>query len=348
MDHLRLSPPRAAVPYRAVGALVLALLTLLLLACAHGAAAPQATLTNSIGMTLVRIPAGEFLMGSDEPIASLQKDFPLLEMRRFEELRDEAPPHRVRITHDFYLGQTEVTVAQFARFVDASGYLPESIADGTGGYGYNPDYDLDKSARGDQFEGRDRRYSWRNPGFAQGANHPVVNITWNDAVAMAQWLSATEGRRYRLPTEAEWEYAARAGTRTRYHHGDDPLALPRVANTFDAAARPFWPRLAAQALAADDGFAFTAPVASFAPYAFGLYDLHGNAWEWTADLYDENYYTHSPVDDPQGPSDGSVYVRRGGSWHTWALYVRSSYRNWNSPQTRYTLVGMRLLLEAPR
>lgn len=284
-------------------------------------------------------------MGSDEPVERLQEDYPRMERVRLEALEDEAPVHRVRITRAFYLGQTEVTVGQFRRFVQASGYVPESIADGTGGYGYNPDYDPDKSARGDQFEGRDTRYSWLNPGFAQGEDHPVVNITWGDAQALAFWLSETEGKTYRLPTEAEWEYAARAGTRTRYHGGDAPESLLQVANTFDIQAKVDWPKLAEHALQGDDGYAFTAPVARYAPNAFGLYDMHGNAWEWTADLYDENYYAQSPLNDPQGPKTGNVYVRRGGSWHTWALYARSSYRNWNSPQTRYTLVGMRLVME---
>ena len=308
--------------------------------------APLTTLTNTLDMRLVRIPAGEFLMGSDEAIPSLQQAYPLMERKRLDELVDEAPVHRVRITQAFYMGQTEVTVGQFKRFLQASGYQPESIADGTGGYGYNPAYDPDKSTRGDQFEGRDPRYSWAHPGFAQSDQHPVVNITWNDAQALARWLSQQEGRTYRLPTEAEWEYAARAGTRTRYHGGNEPESLLKVANTFDAQAKPLWALLAAHALQGSDGFAFTAPVASFAPNAFGLYDMHGNAWEWTNDLYDENYYAHSPVDDPQGPATGGVYVRRGGSWHTWSLYARASYRNWNSSQTRYTLVGMRLVMES--
>lgn len=112
---------------------------------------------------------------------------------------------------------------------------------------------------------------------------------------MAQWLSRTEKRVYRLPTEAEWEYAARAGARTRYPHGDDPQDLTLVANTFDANARPLWSAFAAHALKGDDGFAFTAPVAQFAPNAFGLYDMHGNAWEWTSDLHDATYYARSPV-----------------------------------------------------
>lgn len=324
--------------------------SLLVLACLpYAQAAPAAPrhITNSLGMPLVRIPAGTFRMGSDEPVARLQKAYPRAERERLEALKDEAPVHTVRISHAFYMGQTEVTVGQFRRFVQASGYVPESEADGTGGYGYNADYDAEKSVRGDAFEGRDPRYSWQNPGFAQDDRHPVVNITWHDAQALAQWLSQQEGRHYRLPTEAEWEYAARAGTRTRYHSGDAPLSLLKVANTFDASAKPLWPKFAANALAGDDGFAFTAPVASFKPNAFGLYDMHGNAWEWTNDWYGEDYYAHSPTKDPQGPKEGNVYVRRGGSWHTWALYARASYRNWNSPQTRYTLVGMRLVMDAP-
>jgi len=167
----------------------------------------------------------------------LARDFPLLEHKRFAELVDEAPVHKVCITKPFYLGRHEVTVAQFRRFVEASGYKPEAEADGTGGYGYNRNYDPDKSERGDAFEGRNPLYTWRNPGFTQGANHPVVNVTWNDAQALARWLSENEGVRYRLPTEAEWEYAARAGTRTRYHSGNHVKSLLKVANLFDADAR---------------------------------------------------------------------------------------------------------------
>lgn len=301
---------------------------------------------NSLGMKFVLIPSGEFVMGSDESAEALAQQYPQYDHKRFVELSDEGPAHKVRITHPFYLGQYEVTVGEFRRFVEASGYLPESEADGTGGYGYNPDYDPAKSSRGDAFEGRNQKYSWRNPGFPQDERHPVVNVTWNDAVAMCKWLSKTEGRIYRLPTEAEWEYAGRAGTRTRYYSGDDPQSLLSAANVFDVDAAKNWQQWKKFALDGPDGFAFTAPVGSFAPNAFGLYDIHGNAWEWTADWHDDKYYTYSPVDDPQGPANGTVRVRRGGSWHTWSFYARSSYRNWNSQDTRYTLVGMRLLREA--
>jgi formylglycine-generating enzyme len=319
--------------------------------------APPLVIENSIGMKLVRVPAGEFFMGSDESPESLAASFPQYERKRLEELSDESPVHRVRITRDFFLGRHEVTIGQFRRFVEASGYVPESIADGTGGYGYNAAHAASTASRGEAFEGRDPKYSWQHTGFAQDDSHPVLNVTWNDAVAMAAWLSRREGKTYRLPTEAEWEYACRAGSSARYHPaqgakgetvavaGHDPQSLLAIANTFDAAALPFWSNWKAYALPSSDGHAFTAPVGSFAANAFGLHDMLGNAWEWTADFHDETYYARSPVADPAGPADGSARVRRGGSWHTWALYARCSYRNWNAASTRYTLVGIRLLRE---
>jgi formylglycine-generating enzyme required for sulfatase activity len=200
----------------------------------------------------------------------------------------------VRITHAFYLGQHEVTVDQFRLFIEGSGYVPESIADGTGGYGYNPRYDPATSLRGDAFEGRDRRYSWHDPGFPQAGDHPVVNITWNDAAAMARWLSEREGVLYRLPSEAEWEYACRAGTSTRYSTGDEPASLLGSAALLDQDTAQRWPRRLPFALPGHDGYAFTAPVGSFAPNAFGLFDMHGNVWEWVADRYGEAYYADSP------------------------------------------------------
>ena len=304
-----------------------------------------AAFTDRLGMRFVRVPAGEFMMGSAESPQALAKAFPHAERRRLTDLADEQPVHRVRLTRDFWLGAHEVTVGQFRQFVQASGYVPESVRDGSGAYGYNPRYDPSRTQRGDLFEGRDPRYSWQNPGFAQTDAHPVVNVTWNDAVAMARWLSEREGVTYRLPTEAEWEYAARAGSRTRYPGGDDPQVLLRSANTFDRETALRWPRWRDQAGHGSDGHAFTAPVGSYAPNAFGLYDMIGNVWEWCADWYAEDYYRRSPTDDPAGPASGKVRVRRGGSWHTWPLYARVAFRNWNTPETRYVLLGFRLLRE---
>lgn len=321
-------------------------------AAQHAPHAPKATstappLVNSLGMHFVLLPAGAFWMGNVESPATLAQAYPLMEPVRFTQLADESPVHHVQISQPFYMGQHEVTVGQFRRFVEASGYRPESEADGTGAYGYNPDYNPTTSARGDAFEGRDPRYSWRNPGFAQDDRHPVVNVTWNDAQALAGWLSRTEGQRYRLPTEAEWEYACRAGTRTRYPHGDDPQGLLHSANVFDQDSARHWPQWRQHALQGRDGYAFTAPVGRFAPNAFGLYDMLGNAWEWVADWHGDDSYAQSAAVDPAGPAEGGVRVRRGGSWHTWAFYARCGYRNWNSPETRYTLVGIRLVRELP-
>jgi len=323
-------------------ALSTALLPMLLMAgCAQHAPA-----TDTLGIAFVRVPMGQFAMGSDESPEALAAAYPGLDRSRFEGLTDEAPVHTVRITRPFEMSRHEVTVGQFRAFLQRSGHVPESIADGTGGYGFNAAYDPTKTARGDAFEGRSPTYSWQNPGFRQGDDHPVVNVTWNDAVALAKWLSGQEGRRYRLPTEAEWEYACRAGSTGRYQHGNDPAGLTRVGNTFDADTAVHWPKWASQATPGHDGHPFTAPVGSFAPNAFGLFDLHGNVWEWVSDWYGEDYYARSPTDDPTGPADGPVKVRRGGSWHTWPFYSRCSFRNWNTVETRYTLVGIRLVRDA--
>lgn len=323
------------------------ILAVLLVGCAvHGPTtdAPGTRQTNTLGMVFLRIPAGSFRMGTAATTEELRALYPDAEPSRLQDLDDETPVHVVRITRPFYLEQHEVTVGQFRAFLERSGHVPESIADGTGGYGWNPAHDSAATVRGDAFEGRDPRYSWRDPGFLQGDDHPVVNVTWNDAQALAQWLSRTEGRRYRLPTEAEWEYACRAG---RPGAEPAPAKLQGRANVFDRDAAPHWPKWASRAFPFHDGHAFTAPVGSYAPNAFGLHDMLGNVWEWTADRYGEDYYAHAPAQDPKGPAEGGVVVRRGGSWHTWPLYARCGYRNWNTPETRYTLVGIRLVLEAP-
>ncbi|MFV0679969.1 formylglycine-generating enzyme family protein [Ottowia sp.] len=308
---------------------------------------PSSSMTDSFGVRFQRIPAGEFLMGSAESPAALAQVFPHADPERLTELTDEAPVHTVRITRDFWMGATEVTVGQFRRFVESSGYVPESVRDGTGAYGFNPDYNPPNTERADLFDGRNPNYSWQHTGFAQTDQHPVVNVTWNDAMAMAKWLSQREGATYRLPTEAEWEYAARAGTRTRFPSSDSPEVLLTTANTFDRETALRWPRWREQAGQGSDGYPFTAPVGSFAPNAFGLYDMMGNVWEWCADWYGEDYYAQSPTADPQGPPEGDVRVRRGGSWHTWPLYSRVAFRNWNTPESRHLLGGFRLVRELP-
>ena len=138
----------------------------------------------------------------------------------------------MRITQPFYLGVHEVTRGQFRRFVDEAGYQTEAEKDGKGGWGWNEETK--------KFE-QNPRFTWQNPGFEQTDEHPVVNVSWNDAVAFIAWLSRKEGKTYRLPTEAEWEYACRAGTTTRYSCGDDPEGLAAVGNVADGTAKEKYP-----------------------------------------------------------------------------------------------------------
>ncbi|MEA9602489.1 formylglycine-generating enzyme family protein [Polynucleobacter sp. MG-28-Ekke-A2] len=300
---------------------------------------------NHIGMSFARIPAGSFLMGSNESEDSLRKDFPQYDSARLSAFDDESPLHKVIISKPFLMGRYPVTVGQFELFLVNSGYMPESIRDGTGGYGFNPLDVNTKTINDEVFEGRNSRYAWDKTGFTQEDDFPVVNITWNDANAMAGWLSEKEGKRYRLPTEAEWEYACRARTSSRYFTGDNPSSLFSHAKVFDLDTARIWSQWQQYALDHYSHYEFAAPVGRFLPNPFGLYDMIGNVWEWCSDWYAENYYQESPTIDPQGPKDGEAKVRRGGSWHTWPLYCRSSFRNVNTPDSRYILQGMRLVLE---
>ena len=185
------------------------------------------------------------------------------------------------------------------------------------------------------------RWNWRAPGFTQGEDNPVTCVSWNDAVRFCNWLSEKEGRKpsykikgesvtwdrnadgYRLPTEAEWEYACRAGTTTRFFAGDSEGALGGVGWYFD-----------------NSGFK-THPVGKKAPNAWDLYDMHGNVWEWCWDWHGD--YPSTAVTDPAGPVRGSYRVFRGGSWNYYARFCRSADRNYARPADRRSFVGLRLL-----
>ena len=272
---------------------------------------PRRAITNSLDMKFALIPAGEFLMGS--PVTD--GEVKLLELQ-----------HRVRITRPFYLGVHEVTRGQFRRFVDATGYQTDAERDGDGGEGW---------IEAGMGYVQSSRYTWRNAGFVQSNEHPVVNVSWNDAVAFADWLSRKEGVTYRLPTEAEWEYACRAGTTTRYCNGDDPEGLVAVANIADGTLTTKYPNWATRypasfgpTVAAQDGFIYTAPVGHYNPNAWGLFDMHGNVMEWCRDGF--------PVDGAGGR------VHRGGSWFNGPRLALSASRLGNTPDTRSIILGFRV------
>ena len=293
-------------------------------------------ITNSIGMKLTLIAAGEFMMGSSESAeataAFFKKNYGMDRLTA-DLSKDEHPQHRVRITKSFYLGTYHVTRGQFRQFVKDSGYKTDAEKGGNpGAWGW------DSESKTFSFE---KDYSWQNAGFEQTDEHPVVNVSWNDAVAFCKWLSRKEGNRYRLPTEAEWEYACRAGATTRYYSGDDPETLAKVANVADATFKAKFPDCK-WTIKASDGYVFTAPVGRFKPNDFGLYDMHGNAWQWCADWFGEHYYAKSPAEDPTGPDTGDDRVLRGGSWGDWPSSARSATRSRGTPDGRSNYGGFRV------
>jgi formylglycine-generating enzyme required for sulfatase activity len=232
---------------------------------------------------MVLVPAGQFRMGSPED--ERPRD------------ADEGPQRAVTIAKPFAIGRTEVTRGEFAKFVAATGRtMPqECVVWENGKIGMGP-------------------ANWRAPGFAQSDNHPVVCITWRDAAAYAAWLAKETGKPYRLPSEAEWEYAARGGTQSDYTFpgGEDAAcAYGNVADRAAKAAMPNW-----RTANCDDGVGFgTAKVASYKPNGFGLYDTVGNVWEWVADCYRPNF-EGAPIDGSAWGDAGAcgAALDRGGGW----------------------------------
>jgi formylglycine-generating enzyme required for sulfatase activity len=278
-------------------------------------------LGNGVNMKLVLIPAGKFLMGSPES----------------EKYRDvHEVQHEVTISKSFYVGLTHVTVDQFAAFVKDSGYKTDAEKEGWSFGCEIKDGKLNaRKANG---------CSWRNPSFDQRGDHPVIQVSWNDAQAFCDWLSKKSGKNVRLPTEAQWEYACRAGTTTAYPWGDDPDDGQGWANCADQSLKNKVPNAPADWMffAWDDGFAFTSPVGSFKPNAFGLYDMIGNVWQWCGDRYGD--YEQGPATDPTGADTGSLRVLRGGSWSNAPASCRSAFRFMTNPAFRLDRIGFRVVV----
>ena len=257
-------------------------------------APPGAVITNSIGMKLALIPPGSFVMGSPEG-----------ERGRFDH---EGPQHEVEITRPFYLGVFAVTQEEFKRVM---GMNPSCFSpDGTGK---------------ETVAGLDTR------------RFPVENVSWNEAVEFCRTLSRLpeekrSGRTYRLPTEAEWEYACRAGTDTAFHYGNYLLGNWGGGLLYMRDESPFLGR--------------TCPVGSYPANAFGLYDMHGNVREWCADWYEEGYYRRSSKKDPAGPKKGQSHVARGGSWFGIDEACRAASRLGFVPGTRSHDLGFRVCVPA--
>ena len=312
------------------------------LALAEDRAPQKRPFHSQLGMTFVRIPAGQFRMGSDETAAELRAaGFVIPEGA---DVSNESPVHNVTL-RSFGILTTEVTRGQFAAFVKSSKYLTDAEKDGLGGFGYN---------RVTQKAQQLPAFSWRKTGYPQSDNHPVVNVSWNDANAFCQWLThqaALQGDslEYQLPTEAQWEYAARAGTDTRYISGNEALSLHEFGNVQDASFEVEFTRIDFErnpGFGFIDNNVFTAVCGSYRANSFGLYDMHGNVWEWCRDRYSDRYYAQSPEADPSGPVEGDTRVLRGGSWNDAPWFVRSAFRTSRNPAGRCNLAGFRVVIQS--
>jgi formylglycine-generating enzyme required for sulfatase activity len=170
------------------------------------------------------------------------------------------------------------------------------------------------------------------PGRFKEDNKPVETVSWEQANSFCKKLSEIKGGSYRLPTEAEWEYACRAGCQKRFCFGDDPN----------------YSKLEQYAWYSENSDSETHPVGEKKPNSFGLYDMHGNVWEWCSDFYDADYYHDSATEDPSGPLYATLRVFRGGGWHRNAMYCRSANRSGLEPYYIRNYIGFRVVLEAHR
>lgn len=221
---------------------------------------------------------------------------------------NERPVHEVCVS-DFSIGKSEVTNAQYKKF------FPQHNSGDSQGSTLNDD------------------------------NQPVVNVSWENAVAFAKWLSEKSGQAYRLPTEAEWEFAARGGSLQSRFWGNNPDEACKYANVADMTAKKQWANWTS--FACDDGYAVSAPVGSYLPNSYGLYDMLGNAWEWCEDIYNSEAYTKLPKDNPVYGGSGEYRVMRGGGWSNGPLGIRSSHRVGLSPSFGHHSLGFRLVKTAP-
>lgn len=285
--------------------------------------------TNALGMVFRLVPPGTFDMGSpaDEPGHGLSG---------YEE-----PRHTVTLTKPFYLCRHETTVGQWREFVEATGYVTD--IERTGGGNAHDDKAVWKHRPGTQ---------WRKPGFAGPFQlrdtHPVVHVSHNDSRAFCRWLTQRGGVAnvvYTLPTEAQWEWACRAGSSARYWWGAAEDRTGQVANVGDRMLKkvhPDWPRTV---MAMDDGHAFLAPVESYRDNAFGLHDMLGNVWEFCSTRYGP--YGKEAVTDPGDLDPKRGFAVRGGGWSNIAADVRCASRNADPPEFGHSNLGFRVAIPVP-
>jgi formylglycine-generating enzyme required for sulfatase activity len=295
-------------------------------------------ITGKDGASMVLIPAGSFLMGSTKDeveraikdcVKELEKDQQTCEGW----FKPELPQHKVQMGA-FYFDTYEVTNRRFQQFARQTGYRTTAEREGSArAFVEGKGWEDVKGAHWQKPEAGPTVFD------SNRAEHPVVAVSWDDAQAYCRWAEK------RLPTEAEWEYAARAGTMTTYWWGQGNPGSRRVENIADESAKKLLKNIMS---GYDDGSARSAPVGSYEANPWGLHDISGNVAEWTADWYGEEYYGKSPARNPTGPSGGEYRVVRGGSWLNVPALVRSAGRGRNAPTARLGRLGFRCAQDVPK
>ena len=305
-------------------------------------------MTGKDGAPMVVLPTGEFWMGSTQvEVDRVVEQCMQTRMKEESDCRSifqgELPRHRVRLL-SFTIDKYEVTNRLFAGFVQATGYKTTAEREGWG-WGLS-----DKDASPQRANGA----SWKTINLSARMtpmmgvapmplldhpipllDHPVAMVSWDDAVAYCRWAGK------RLPSEAEWEYAARAATTGAYWWGDQVGGPNKVANLADDTAKRQFPGLAVES-GYDDGAARTSAVGSYPANPWGLHDMTGNVWEWTSDWYDPSYYsTSAAIENPKGPVSGKYRIVRGGSWRNLPALARTSYRGAHGTTERSEIIGFR-------
>jgi len=280
---------------------------------------------------MVLIPAGNFLMGREDREGWSPMAAP-------EMFGDELPSHEVYVDA-FYIDKYEVTNRQFKEFVDATGYVTDAERHG------GSDVIVPADGADTPIQGTDIGWKWVNgatwrtpegPGSSidELMDYPVVQVSWNDANAYASWVGK------RLPTEAEWEKAARGGAITNWFWSDELDGAGEYANFYGEHRKDYaYPK---EAL---DGYYRTAPVGSLQPNSYGLYDTAGNVFEWVSDWYQYDYFSHSPVNNPKGPESGDRKVIKGGGWYLCECYLRPANREPGEIERHDHGLGFRLALD---
>ncbi|MEO2014317.1 MAG: SUMF1/EgtB/PvdO family nonheme iron enzyme [Fuerstiella sp.] len=325
-------------------------------------AVAQEQATDSVGTKFRLLEGGWFIQGTSGGESALKRGFPLSTAGQFFG-NAEDPAHVTWITRPFYLAETEVTVGQFRSFVEDTGYETSAERGDTQMVGWEPTPEDKPLYQSHDFL-RNAKFSWKNPGFTQDDSHPAVGISWADAKAFCKWLSKKDDVQYRLPTEAEWEFACRAGTATWFSFGDKARGVVhRFGNLGNVELERHRKHAAERQWLLDwdsdpeDGHVFTAPVGSYEANAWGLRDMHGNVWEWCEDLWLDTIYKDyrrprydqpdkvavDPVnsDRPQTPAN-DFHTIRGGSWFNGDLIARSANRTYWDRQDAACYVGFRL------